>query len=349
MNKAVVRAGLNTVYFSGVHCLLQPSFGGIGAILTLHHVRPPRLDPFQPNRMLEVSPTFLEEVIARVRRSGIEIVSLDEMHRRLLERDASRRFVCLTFDDGYRDNLIWAYPILKKHQAPFAIYIATSFPDRLGELWWLTLETVIARNDRIDLIMDGKDRRFDCESVEDKRKVFDAIYWWLHGLDDEGERRHVIGDLARRYAVEIPAFCREFCMTWDEIAKLAADPLATIGAHSVNHVILKKTDEALARNEMRISAAAIEAALGVRPHHFAYPYGNRAEVGVREFRIAADLGFKTAVTTRPGVLFAEHRDYLTALPRIMLDGEFQRWRYVKVLLSGGPRALWTGFRRVDAA
>jgi len=348
MYKAVVRAGLNAAYFSGAHHLLRPFFGGIGAILMLHHVRPPRLDPFQPNRMLEVSPTFLEEVIGRVRRSGIDIVSLDEMHRRLIENDASRRFVCLTFDDGYRDNLIWAYPILKKNQVPFAVFIAPTFPDRLGNLWWVTLETVIAGNDRVRLIIDGEGRPFDCKTVDDKRKVFDAIYWWLHGLD-EPERCRIIADLARRHGIDIAAPCVELCMTWDEIAKLAADPLVTIGAHSVNHVMLKKADEVVVRTEMQMSAALLAAALGVRPCHFAYPYGNRAEAGVREFRIAGDLGFKTAVTTRPGVLFAEHRNHLMALPRIMLDGELQSWRYVKVLLSGGPRAVWMGFRRVDVA
>ena len=79
-------------------------------------------------------------MIAQLRRSRIDIVSLDEMYRRLNEGDIARRFVCITFDDGYRDKLQWAYPMLKKHEIPFALYIPTSFPDRLGELWWLALE-----------------------------------------------------------------------------------------------------------------------------------------------------------------------------------------------------------------
>jgi len=349
MRKTIVRAALDMAYFSGADQLLGPILGGIGAILMLHHVRPPRLDQFQPNRTLEVTPTFLEKVIVSLRHSGIDIVSLDETHRRLVERDARRRFVCLTFDDGYRDNLVWAYPILKRHRVPFAIFIATSFPEQRGELWWLTLERAISFNDRIDLNLNGKERRFVCESIVDKRKVFDAIYWLLHGLEDESERRRVVGEIARRYAIDTSALCREFCLTWDELARLAGDPLVTIGAHTVNHVMLKKIDAAPARAEMQGSVDMIEAALGIRPRHFAYPHGHRAEAGPREFQIAADLGFKTAVTTRPGVIFAEHRDYLMALPRIMLDGEFQRWRYVKAQLGGVPRALWSGFRRVDAA
>src|SRR6476620_2655097 len=84
------------------------------------------------------------------------------MHRRLTECDFGRRFVCLTFDDGYRDNLEFAYPILREAGFPFAVYVPTSFPDRLGELWWLVLEAVIAKRDRIGLVIEGENRSFDC-------------------------------------------------------------------------------------------------------------------------------------------------------------------------------------------
>jgi peptidoglycan/xylan/chitin deacetylase (PgdA/CDA1 family) len=87
----------------------------------------------------------------------------------------------------------------------------------------------------------------------------------------------------------------------------------------------------------------------VRPGHLSYPVGDPTSAGPREFRIAAELGFKTAVTTRPGVLFPEHRQHLMALPRISLNGEHQQMRYVRVLLSGAATAVWNGFRRVNAA
>ena len=77
--------------------------------------------------------------------------------------------------------------------------------------------------------------------------------------------------------------------------------------------------------------------------------GDRASAGPREFRIAAELGFKTAVTSRPGVLFKAHLDHLTALPRIPVNGEFQQQRYLKVLMSGAGTAFGNRFRRVNAA
>ena len=349
LKKAILRTGFEALYFSGSHRWLRPFVAGIGAILTLHHVRPPRRDAFQPNRLLEVTPAFLEAVIVRLRRAGIDLVSLDEMHRRLTAADRSRRFVCLTFDDGYRDNLEYAFPILKKHEVPFALYIATSFPDRLGELWWLALEAVIARNSRIGLVVEGEDRNFDCRTTAEKRDVYEAIYWWLRRLPGEDDLRHAVRDLATRYQVDVAAFCRDLCMTWSEIEELARDPLVTIGAHTVNHVRLAKVAEKTARAEMRQSAAVIESALGRRPMHLAYPVGDATSAGPREFAIARELGFKTAVTTRPGVLFPEHRAHPTALPRISLNGEYQQLRYVEVLLSGAATAMVNKFRRVDAA
>jgi peptidoglycan/xylan/chitin deacetylase (PgdA/CDA1 family) len=349
LKKVVLRTGMEALYFSGAHRLLQPLLGGVGAILTLHHVRPPRADAFQPNRLLEVSPAFLEDVIRGLRGAQVDLVTLDEMHRRLMERDFRRRFVCLTFDDGYRDNARYALPILKKYDVPFAIYIPTSFPDRAGELWWLTLEAAIANHTRIALVMDGEDRRYDCESTEAKYELYEHIYWWLRSLDDEDDLRRAVRDLGTRYGVDSAAMCDQLCMTWDEIDEIASEPLATIGAHTVNHVMLRKADDAAVRREMQTSAAVIEATLGKKPEHFSFPVGDRTSAGPREFRMAAELGFKTAVTTRPGVLFAEHAAHLTALPRISLNGEYQQQRYAKVLLSGAATALWNRFRRVDAA
>jgi peptidoglycan/xylan/chitin deacetylase (PgdA/CDA1 family) len=349
LKKVVLRGGMEALYFTGAHHLLRPLIGGVGAILTLHHVRPPRRDAFQPNRLLEISPTFLENVLRSLRRSGIDLISLDEMHRRLTERDFRRRFVCLTFDDGYRDNLHYALPVLKKYDAPFALYIPTSFPDRLGELWWLTLEAAIARTHRVSLVMDGADRRYDCDSVEAKYELYEHIYWWLRSLENEEDLRRAVRDLGARYGVDHAALADELCMTWGEIDEIASDPLATIGAHTVNHVMLRKAGDEAVRSEMRESAAVLEAALGTRPRHFSYPVGDRTSAGPREFRIAAELGFKTAVTTRPGVLFPEHAGHLTALPRISLNGEYQQSRYAKVLISGAATALWNRFRRVDAA
>ncbi len=349
LRQTIIRGGLESLYFSGAHAALKPLVGGVGVILTLHHVRPPRSDRFQPNRLLEITPRFLTRVVELLRRADLDIVSLDEMHRRLTEGDFARRFVCLTFDDGYRDTLQFAYPILKAAGVPFAVYVATSFPDRLGEFWWLALEAVIARNDQIGLVIDGNNRSFACTTLAEKRALYGELYWWLRRRPTEAETRAIVRNLAACYQVDIAAFCKDLCMDWPQIAQLAADPLVTIGAHTVNHPMLARLPAEAARAEIDLSRSVIEAALNVRPRHLAYPFGDPTAAGPREFATAAELGFKTAVTTRPGVIFRAHAGHLTALPRISLNGDYQQLRYVRVLLSGAATAMWNGFRRSEAA
>lgn len=345
----IIRAGFETLYFSGAHRLLRHFVGGVGAILTLHHVRPARADEFQPNGILEITPEFLEHLIVALQTSDIDLVSLDEAFRRLTAGDFRRRFAAITLDDGYRDNKEYALPIFKAHDVPFAIYIPTSFMDRDGELWWLVLEEIVAGHDSVSLRMNGEDRTFACATAEEKYATFSAIYWWLRSLSAEPEIRAEIRAFAARYGVDTKAFCDKLCMNWSELAEMARDPLMTVGAHTINHFMLAKTDAETARHEIEQGRALIEKKIGVKPVHYSYPFGDPTSAGPREFAIAEALGFKTAVTTRPGVLFSEHRDHLMALPRISINGDYQRLRYVDVLMSGAATAMWNGFRRVNAA
>jgi peptidoglycan/xylan/chitin deacetylase (PgdA/CDA1 family) len=100
---------------------------------------------------------------------------------------------------------------------------------------------------------------------------------------------------------------------------------------------------------MVTSRARIEDALQRPVVHLAYPYGDKIAAGAREFALAQAAGFKTAVTTRPGMIFPESASHLTALPRVSLNGNYQDKRILPVLTSGAATAMWNGFRRIDAA
>ena len=90
----------------------------------------------------------------------------------------------------------------------------------------------------------------------------------------------MVRELATRHRVDMARVLRASCAwTGSELATLAADPLVTIGAHTVNHPILTKVDDKAVRAELENSRAVIEAALGVRPRHLAYPVGDRSAAG----------------------------------------------------------------------
>jgi peptidoglycan/xylan/chitin deacetylase (PgdA/CDA1 family) len=345
----VIRAGLAALYLTGAHYLLRPIFSGVGAIFMLHHVRPRRDAEFQPNHHLEVTPEFLRAMLAHLRSRGIEIITMDEVHQRLVERNFSRRFACFTLDDGYRDNRDFPLPVMREFEAPLTVYVASDFAQGTGKLWWIALELVIAKASSIEAMIGGVATRLDTSTPAAKQAAFDRLHDWLRGLPGEHDIHREIGALCARHGVDETEICRELCMSWDELKPFADDPLLTIGAHTITHCNLARQTEAIASHEMAISRARIESALQRPVVHLAYPYGDRVAAGAREFALAHAAGFKTAVTTRPGMIFPESAEHLTALPRVSLNGNYQDTRILPVLTSGAATAMWNGFRRIDAA
>jgi|SoiMethySBSTD1v2_1073268.scaffolds.fasta_scaffold09601_13 peptidoglycan/xylan/chitin deacetylase (PgdA/CDA1 family) len=344
----LLKAGLSALHFSGADSVIAPFTRGIGAVFMLHHVNPEKPARFEPNRILRVTPQFLELVIRQVRRSGFEIVSLDEAHFRLIEGDYGRPFVCFTFDDGYRDNLEHAYPIFKRHQLPFAIYIPTDYADGRGDLWWLALEKVILKVDALNMKIDGSQRRLRCGTPAEKDATFHSVYWWLRSID-EVDARGIVRELCDGIDFQADSLCADLMMSWAEIGQLAADPLVTIGAHTRRHYALAKLTLAEAHAEIERSVRRIEQETGKPCRHFSYPYGDEASAGPREFALVKELGLRTGVTTRKGLIHPRHAQELTALPRVSLNGDYQKARYVKVLLSGAPFAFFNMMPKVSSS
>ena len=349
LRNTVIRAGLEALYLSGAHNLLRPIFAGVGAIFMLHHVRPRRDAEFQPNHHLEVEPEFLRAMLAHLRAFDVDIVSMDEAHARLSQRNFERRFACFTLDDGYRDNRDFALPVMREFDAPLTVYVASDFAEGSGRLWWVALERVIAKAAAIEAPISGALTSFDISTPAAKQAAFDRLHDWLRALPGEHDLQREISALCTRHDVDEAAIARDLCMSWDELKAFADDPLVTIGAHTITHCNLAKQSEAAASFEIETSRARIEAALQRQVAHLAYPYGDRIAAGPREFALARAAGFKTAVTTRPGMLFPESAAYLTALQRVSLNGNYQDERIIPVLTSGAATAMWNGFRRIDAA
>jgi len=130
-------------------------------------------------------------------------------------------------------------------------------------------------------------------------------------------------------------------MDWDEIRTIAADPLASIGAHTMTHPALARLPPQAAFREMSDSADRIEAETGRRPTSIAFPYGYKAAAGSREAGLAEQAGFAASFTTRPG--YVAKKESRHGLPRVSLNGLFQNIRHVETLLVPG---LWKAKARI---
>jgi peptidoglycan/xylan/chitin deacetylase (PgdA/CDA1 family) len=326
------KVGLQLAYFSGLARLAEWR-GGCGAILRFERVRAARRDRFQPLRSREITPQFLDRLLRALKRWHCEVVSPADICGRIARGEGSGRFVCLTFDGGSRDVTTNAYPILARHGVPFAVYLPTAFPDGVGEAWWLALEQVIATADRIALVIDHNERRFDTATIADKAQVFYFLGTWLRALAP-AELTAAIHDLCRRYSVDLAAVTREAVMSWDDVARLAADPKVTIGSATVTYPRLANAPDAVARKEIEMGRAVLQAALGRDAPHFAFPFGERGSFGEQHRRMAAEAGFASAVTAVPGVIRRGAAVDPLALPRIAWDGRSTSLRELRVLLSG---------------
>ena len=341
----IIAAGFAFFRATRLHRLLAPLTRGQGAILMMHHVRPGPTEAFAPNRLLEIEPAFLDASLSRIKALGFDLVTMDEALGRLATPGA-RPFVTLTFDDGYRDNVAHALPILERHGAPFTLFVTTGFADRSARLWWIELEDSIRALDAVSVVVDGTTMVMPSRTTATKRAAFDALYWRLRAGPEE-RLLSVIADLMAQAGLSSPALVDRLCLDWSGIEDLARHPLCTIGVHTLTHPMLAKHAPEIVRRELAESRRIIEAHVGMPARHLAYPVGDSASAGPREFAMTAELGFDSAVTTRPGMLFPGHRAHPHALPRLSMNGNWQSLDSLEVLLSGVPFALWNRGRRVN--
>ena len=326
-------AALDLAYFSGYARSMAHHRGGAGIVLRFERVRPPSRAVFQPLQSREISPDFLDRMISALKRWDYDLISMDDVCQRVVTMAAPRRFVALTFDGGYRDWLTFGYPVLARHAVPFTLYLSSALTDGIGEAWWLALEQIVARENRIYLEIDRKEMFFSAANPDEKQTLFDYLERWLRSLAP-ADLSHAARDLCRRYSVDLSSLTREAFLNWSELEVLAADPNVTIGSAGVNYSALSKLREADARREVKMGKAVTEAALGRSINHFAYPFGDGIAWDRRHMAMVEEAGFSSAVSTIPAVVEAEGGSSLYALPRLAWDGRMRSLRHLRVLSSG---------------
>jgi len=261
------KTALLALHASGAHRLVPRSLAGVGAILMLHRVREPDGAAFAPNDILEVTPSFLEATILRLLDLGYDFVTLDEAVRRLAEKHFTKPFIVFTLDDGYRDNLTDAAPVFTRHNIPFTVYLTTGLPDGTAELWWIMLERIIAGAREIHVRFAEGEERIVCASVEEKKAAWKNIYWRLRAYPEDAMRGE-IRRLAAEHGIDSSALTREIAMSWDEVRALAANPLASIEAHTADHYALAKLDAPMPMTRSPTASLATRQNLAAAPAIF---------------------------------------------------------------------------------
>lgn len=307
---ALKSAALHGLHASGMARLAAPVLRVRGAILALHEIQD------DPDSELQTgcSTVFLEKCIRWVRANGWEALTLDAAVARLGEERPGNPFVVFTFDDGYRDNVTRALPILHREQIPFIMYVPTGAITRELFAWWLGLREVFRKNDKVEIA--ALNTSFSCPDLQTKLDGLATVTRWGH------RNYHRIFELREtfvQYGISLQSLCDRYFISRQELQALATDPLATIGAHSVRHLALATLDASEVARELVDNRQQLENDLDRKVDHFAYPYGNSVACGAREAQLAISAGFRTAVNTRLRPLFARDHRALHALPRICIQ------------------------------
>jgi peptidoglycan/xylan/chitin deacetylase (PgdA/CDA1 family) len=311
VNRAIVKRAVYTAaHVSGLSRALARRYRGCGVIFALHSV----IDDgtFHPDETLRCPVSTLAWTLRRLRQLDIDVITMDEAVERL-GAGSARRFAVFTFDDGFADNFTHALPVMEKFGAPFTVYVNTGMVTRNIDAWWFGLTALIRARDRIDLPGLG---HFNCADPAAKQSTYAAIEAAIHAsFDLLPEVRRAVAD-AR---IEIAAEVDRQALTTPQLEELSQHPLVTIGGHTTTHRNLARASAGAVRAEMAENKKFLEDLIGLPVTHNAYPFGHSGACGDREADISQSLGFRTAVTTRVGTVFPEHRHHLHALPRICLN------------------------------
>jgi len=335
--RAIIQGGLEAVSLMS-KAGIMPGARGMGAIFTLHHVRPAATKAFNPTAHLTITPEFLDASITKLKADGHIPVALEDLPAFLANPNQAGPAMVFTLDDGYRDNDMHARPVFEKHGVPYTVFISGGFVDRTHSIWWETAEQLINQVDEFTFDYGRGDVSLPTRTLVEKYAAFDRLHKTFACAEQESIAAKLDAQ-ARAAGICPTSIVDREVMDENELRRLAATPLASLGAHTIGHLNLAHLPPEQMRSEITRSSERVAEITGEMPQTLAYPYGDKCAAGPREYQAAEELGFKLAVTTNPGVLHRKDLRKLFALHRISLNGYYQKRRYVGALASGIPFAL----------
>jgi peptidoglycan/xylan/chitin deacetylase (PgdA/CDA1 family) len=336
LKRATLSSVLAWSHLSGAADLVARRYGGKGSILMFHSIV--KNIEQQLGQSIHVQESVLWDIIIQLQKMGRDVVTIDEGMRRLSD-STSQNFVVLTFDDGYRNNLTNALPVLEALSAPFMIYVNSNMVNGEGDVWWLGLRDMLLAQDSVEIEPMGL--TFSTNNIGDKRKALLLITDWVHKNMVENAKE--LKNILLKYKVDIKGISRREALNLEELKLLSRNKLVTIGGHAETHLPLNLLGELDVLGEMARNKQMLENIIQREVRHFAYPFGERNAAGTREAMLASSVGFETAVTTRLGNLFLEHASRPFMLPRLTVVNQ-DRNAQILAKMAGVEKLLRQPFK-----
>ena len=299
-----------------VTALAQPLARGVASIFMMHRFH----DADRGNAGHDRE--TLRACLAYLRRNRYDLVALAELVKRLGARDTRlAKTVAFTIDDGYADYATVGAPVFEEFDCPATVFIVSGVTSERGWYWWDRLRVALETAQRRALTLDVGSNPLVLEwtDIASAARAARAIVDRMKHVPD-GERRRILDAIPALVEADVSSAppSRYASMTWDEIRQCGKG-VTTFGAHTVNHPILARTDDATARAEIETSWHRLQQETTAAIPVFCYPNGGPSDISPRETQILRDVGMSAAVTSQPGYAtpsaFSTNRESPYLVPR----------------------------------
>lgn len=287
---------------------------GKAIILMLHRISPINPTKIKENEGLKTDPQALERFIITTKDKGYRFLSLDQLYNHLLNNNfTDHKNIIITLDDGYKDNFTYGFPIFQKHNIPFCIYLCTGFLDT-PDMWWYSLEDYLLKHSYISL----DNKNLNLTTQQEKSKAFMSIRSEVLSKINT----HIsASDILQQYNIPHDKNSyKNLALNFQEIQTMLSSELFTLGCHTHSHPVFNNLSFQELRNDIKKSLEIIYNLFNTTPQHFCFPFGGNKEIDKNYCDFIKEFDFKTAVTTRSGTIYTQHKDYIHVLPRIFING-----------------------------
>lgn len=244
----------------------------------------------RPNDDLVVSSSIFEKQIKFIN-DHFNPISIDNIYQ---DNNLKNNRIIITFDDGYRDNIINALPILEKYNCPAIIYVTTGFIDNKHTAWWIKIWDIILNFNEITF----ENKKIDLDTFEKKKRIyfFFRKKFFLMKIHQIDKILNEIADSVNYIENKNKTF-----MELEDIKKLKFNKLIQLGCHTHMHQNLKILNKNELNEEIFKSKQILESNLDKKIKHFSIPFGTNNTFSPTVIDAINKFEFNTIVTTEHDV------------------------------------------------
>lgn len=204
----------------------------------------------------------------------------------------------VTFDDGYYDNLAYAYPILHKLKIPAVIFLATNFIGTNTPFYWDYASYCFYHTKVINAKLPVIGDRSWSNEIEREN----VLYEWIETIKKipEIDKKNAVEKISITLGVSVPEDAFDgLHLTWQQVRELSQNGIE-FGGHTMSHPILTRISLEEAKDEIVNSKNKIEQEIGVPVISFAYPNGGETDFSQDVMRIVSEAGIPIAFSLLSG-------------------------------------------------